>query len=132
MLRYGDGTDFLTEDIENYVGQERLAKEECVLFLMATYGDGEPTDNAADFYGWLTKAAEDADNGVGDDALLKASPATHSRRLLRYECHASPAAALHSGILVPVAVQPLAVLKSVLAARREGVSTLCQLCVHRA
>lgn len=71
--RYGDGTDFLTEDIENYAGEARLPKEECVLFLMATYGDGEPTDNAADFYGWLTKSAEEADNGLGDDALLKVS-----------------------------------------------------------
>lgn len=70
-LRYGNSTEFLTEDIENYVGESRLPKEECVIFLMATYGDGEPTDNAADFYGWLTKAAADADNGVGNDALLK-------------------------------------------------------------
>lgn len=72
-LRYGDSTEYVTEDIENYSGEQRLPKEECVLFLMATYGDGEPTDNAADFYGWLTKAAEDADNGVADDMLLKVS-----------------------------------------------------------
>ena len=71
LLRYGDGTEFVTEDIETYSGQSRLAKEEAVIFLMATYGDGEPTDNAADFYAWLTKAADEADNGVGDDAMLK-------------------------------------------------------------
>lgn len=73
LLRYGDGTEFVTEDIETYSGQARLAKEEAVIFLMATYGDGEPTDNAADFYAWLTKAADEADNGIGDDAMLKVS-----------------------------------------------------------
>ena len=41
------------------------------IFLMATYGDGEPTDSASDFWSWLTKAAEEADNGIGDDSMLK-------------------------------------------------------------
>lgn len=64
--RYGDSTIIDIMDIENYKAEDRLAKEKLVLFLMATYGDGEPTDNAADFYNWLTSQA-DGDN----EELLK-------------------------------------------------------------
>lgn len=79
LLRYGNGTDFVTEDIETYSGQSRLPKEEAVVFLMATYGDGEPTDSAADFYSWLMRAADDADNGDnGADTMLKVGTLMHS------------------------------------------------------
>lgn len=38
-----------------------------VIFLLATYGDGEPTDNAAELYNWTIKASGE------DQELLKAS-----------------------------------------------------------
>jgi hypothetical protein len=51
-------------DIENYKGwEQRLSKEQLVLFLMATYGDGEPTDNAADFYSWICAEGEAVEGG---------------------------------------------------------------------
>lgn len=67
--KYGDGTFVEVIDIENYKAERRLPHERLVLFLMATYGDGEPTDNAADFYSWICNEAEDVENGVKDRYL---------------------------------------------------------------
>jgi NADPH-ferrihemoprotein reductase len=38
--------------------QEDLANESFVMFVVATYGEGEPTDNARDFIEWLEKKTE--------------------------------------------------------------------------
>lgn len=67
--KYGDSTVVEVVDIENYKAETRLPKEKLVLFLMATYGDGEPTDNAADFYSWICSEVEDVENGVKDRYL---------------------------------------------------------------
>lgn len=67
--RYGEGSAFDVVDAEEYKAEERLSKEKLVFLLLATYGDGEPTDNAADFYTWVTKAAQEADKGDGEQLL---------------------------------------------------------------
>ena len=48
-------------DCEEFDASKRLAAQGLVLFLVATYGDGEPTDNAADLYNWLLKSAGEAE-----------------------------------------------------------------------
>ncbi|KIZ02441.1 NADPH-cytochrome P450 reductase [Monoraphidium neglectum] len=67
--KYGDSTSIEVIDIENYKAERRLPKERLVLFLMATYGDGEPTDNAADFYSWISSEAEAVENGEKEPFL---------------------------------------------------------------
>ena len=64
--KYGASTAFDVTDVEHYIGEEKLSKEKLVFFMMATYGDGEPTDYAAEFYNWLVAQAE-SDEG----SLLK-------------------------------------------------------------
>ena len=39
-------------DLEDF-DAEKLAEETFSIFLMATYGEGEPTDNAVQFYKWI-------------------------------------------------------------------------------
>ncbi|KAI8468314.1 MAG: NADPH-cytochrome P450 reductase [Monoraphidium minutum] len=57
--RYGDAVLVEVTDIENYNDRAaRLPREGLALFLVATYGDGEPTDNAADFYSWICGEAD--------------------------------------------------------------------------
>ena len=71
LQRYGDGMEFVIEDMETYAHEARLPGEHLVLFMLATYGDGEPTDNSLEFYNWVTAAAKEADGGVGNDQMLK-------------------------------------------------------------
>lgn len=69
--KYGDSVTFFIQDIEEYDWQKNLSSDKAVVFLVATYGDGEPTDSAADFFGWVNGVADDAANGEGDDSMLK-------------------------------------------------------------
>lgn len=55
---YGGSVKAECADLETYAYSQKLDKEEYVFFLVATYGDGDPTDSAIEFDEWLAGAAE--------------------------------------------------------------------------
>ncbi|MBB5352679.1 sulfite reductase (NADPH) flavoprotein alpha-component [Haloferula luteola] len=56
------------EDLSTY-DRSTLPAEKNVLIITSTYGDGEPPDNAADFYQWLLSSEAPALEGVGFSVL---------------------------------------------------------------
>lgn len=66
--KYGGEAVFKVVDVEDF-DQESMGNEKLLMFLLATYGDGEPTDNAIDLDSWLEKAADDVMNGDRDTVL---------------------------------------------------------------
>eukprot|EP01095_Lingulamoeba_sp_RSL-Kostka_P017334 TRINITY_DN892_c4_g1_i1.p1 TRINITY_DN892_c4_g1~~TRINITY_DN892_c4_g1_i1.p1 ORF type:complete len:656 (-),score=271.34 TRINITY_DN892_c4_g1_i1:108-2075(-) len=59
-----EGYNFNVENIniEEYEYADVLPTEKMVIFVVATYGEGEPTDNARDFYDWLME--EELEEGL--------------------------------------------------------------------
>merc|ERR1719295_208740 len=66
-------------DLEDY-DPEDLCNEELVIFLVATYGEGEPTDNAQEFYNWLS-----AEDDRMDDELSNIQFAVYGLGNSQYE-----------------------------------------------
>ncbi|KAK2745367.1 NADPH-cytochrome P450 reductase [Onygenales sp. PD_40] len=69
------GLKTMVADLEDYDYEnlDKFPEDKIVFFVLATYGEGEPTDNAVDFYQFIT--GEDVsfeDGGSADDKPLSA------------------------------------------------------------
>jgi len=54
-------------DEDEFLSQSDSSTSGISIFLVATYGEGEPTDNARDFFDWISEQEEEE----GDLSWLK-------------------------------------------------------------
>lgn len=66
--KYGGQARFTVVDVEDF-DHANMGTEKLMMFMLATYGDGEPTDNAVSLDEWLQSAADDVMNGDRSDIL---------------------------------------------------------------
>ena len=59
------GFQAAVKDLEAFDSAEELRGEAFAVFLMATFGEGEPTDNAQAFYEWLCSSGRSGDECQG-------------------------------------------------------------------
>jgi len=64
------GFDAEVVDLEDF-DPETMKEPKLAIFLMATYGEGEPTDNAHKLHNWMKPAAEAEGGQVAEDGDLK-------------------------------------------------------------
>jgi len=59
------GLETMVADLEDYeyYNLDALPEDKIVMFVLATYGEGEPTDNAVDFYEFITAEEPSFSNG---------------------------------------------------------------------
>lgn len=69
VARYCEDHEVAVNSLED-VQPESLRSETMIILVTATYGDGEPTDDAADFCTWLTTKCTDH---AGAEQLFQAS-----------------------------------------------------------
>lgn len=64
------GLETMVADLEDYDFEnlDAIASDKVVMFVLATYGEGEPTDNAVDFYEFIT--GEDVSFSEGNEPAL--------------------------------------------------------------
>ncbi|KAJ5679330.1 hypothetical protein N7462_007574 [Penicillium macrosclerotiorum] len=54
------GQESMTADLSDYdpVSISEIPDSKLAIFIVSTYGEGDPSDNTADFWSWITKAAD--------------------------------------------------------------------------
>ena len=82
---YGSTTEFHLVDAEHYSAKDRLHKEKFVIFLVATYGDGEPTDSALDLHDYLVQEADNVPSDATDLPLADVTFAVFALGNRQYE-----------------------------------------------
>ncbi|KAF5832213.1 hypothetical protein DUNSADRAFT_11970 [Dunaliella salina] len=105
---HGESTSVDVIDLESYSAERQLAREKLVVLCVATYGDGEPTDNAADFFSWLSKEVEAVNAGEKEPFMQGVLHAVDKGR--GQPVFAAPLRAHQEGYSEPAPEQPVTII----------------------